>query len=199
MGKPFCDLTGKRFGRWTVESQADDYIIRYTKNGKQITGRYTQWNCKCDCGAMKTVLGSNLTCGKSKSCGCFRDETQRNRTKNGKETIKFRSLSTEPSLEEMLRVMLGEEYDSIPEEERKDRAIKNVFYNCWFKFVRDEQSVVRRYKKLHPHCDICGIKCETELHHIRPVAEYGGNEPENIMWLCHDCHSKIEKEKKCKK
>jgi hypothetical protein len=57
----FRDLSGLRFGRWTVLSIAD----------KQ--GRHTAWNCRCECGKEKVCLGINLVSGKSKSCGCMRE------------------------------------------------------------------------------------------------------------------------------
>jgi len=56
---PKNDLTGQRFGRWTVVEQA----------GRNA--RYQSlYLCRCDCGASKTVLGSNLSRGLSLSCGC---------------------------------------------------------------------------------------------------------------------------------
>ena len=55
---PYIDLSGKRFGHWTV--------IRYTitKPG----GAY--WLCQCDCGKISEVHGGNLKSGKSTNCGC---------------------------------------------------------------------------------------------------------------------------------
>lgn len=58
------NLTGQRFGRWTVIRQAED------KNGK------IYWHCKCDCGNEKDVYVSSLVRGKSKSCGCLSKEIQ---------------------------------------------------------------------------------------------------------------------------
>lgn len=51
------DLTGQIFGNWTVISR-DNSRPRY-------------WNCECKCGTRKSVYGSSLTTGKSKSCGCL--------------------------------------------------------------------------------------------------------------------------------
>lgn len=61
------DLEGKRFGRLTVVSRADDIVYA---NGK----RYVVWNCRCDCGNMTKVRASNLTSQHVSSCGCFRAE-----------------------------------------------------------------------------------------------------------------------------
>lgn len=62
MGK-FIDLTGKKFGKWTVIKRAD--------NNKH---NQTCWVCKCDCGNEAIITGTNLKRGNSKSCGCLRLE-----------------------------------------------------------------------------------------------------------------------------
>ena len=56
------DLTGQRFGRWTV--------IGFDENRKG----QTYWKCKCDCGIEKSVNGAKLKNGESKSCGCLSKE-----------------------------------------------------------------------------------------------------------------------------
>lgn len=55
------DITGKRFGRWLVI--------------KKDISKKLYWICKCDCGTIKSVYGSNLRLGKTKSCGCLLRET----------------------------------------------------------------------------------------------------------------------------
>ena len=59
MGK-FVDLTGQKFGRWTVVSKSE------IKKDNRIC-----WNCICDCGTERVVLGKNLKRGISLSCGCY--------------------------------------------------------------------------------------------------------------------------------
>jgi hypothetical protein len=54
------DLTGRKFGRWTVIERA------HTRLGK------VRWLCLCDCGAEWTVSATSLLRGTSKSCGCLR-------------------------------------------------------------------------------------------------------------------------------
>lgn len=54
------DLTGQRFGRLTVIERA----------GKTPQGR-AKWKCKCDCGKVVNVTGTNLRTGETTSCGCF--------------------------------------------------------------------------------------------------------------------------------
>lgn len=65
------DLTGMRFGRLTVLqrcSEEDDYVSPNT--GRRIH----RWLCKCDCGELTKVIAEQLTRGRTKSCGCLRQE-----------------------------------------------------------------------------------------------------------------------------
>lgn len=69
MGK-FVDLTGERFGRYTVVCRADDKV--------SPSGRHrTMWTCRCECGNVKDVLGFSLTGGHVVSCGCYKAELKR--------------------------------------------------------------------------------------------------------------------------
>lgn len=56
------DLTGKRFGRWTVLERAEN------KHNK------ISYVCICDCGKTKTVNADTLLNGRSLSCGCLQKE-----------------------------------------------------------------------------------------------------------------------------
>lgn len=56
------DMTGQKFGRWTV--------IGFDCN----KNRQTMWKCRCDCGTEKSVEGAHLRDGRSKSCGCLTRE-----------------------------------------------------------------------------------------------------------------------------
>lgn len=53
------DLVGRRFGNLVV-------ISRAANNSKNNT----MWNCKCDCGNTREVLGYDLTHGRVATCGC---------------------------------------------------------------------------------------------------------------------------------
>ena len=59
----FQDLTGKKFGKLSVISRAEDYI---KPTGKKII----QWDCLCKCGNKTIVRGEYLKSGHTKSCGC---------------------------------------------------------------------------------------------------------------------------------
>ena len=65
------DISNQKFGKLTAIE------IAYRK------GHFTYWHCKCECGKEKDVLISNLTCGKTISCGCsYKDMGQRLRKFN---------------------------------------------------------------------------------------------------------------------
>lgn len=61
-GRPARDLTGRRFGRLKVIKRAAN------------RGNHTAWRCRCDCGKVSIIRTSNLTTGRSQSCGCLQRE-----------------------------------------------------------------------------------------------------------------------------
>ena len=63
MGK-IIDLIGKRFGRLVVLSNS----------GRRSKDNGVIWDCLCDCGNEKAIMGSHLRSGKIQSCGCLRLE-----------------------------------------------------------------------------------------------------------------------------
>jgi hypothetical protein len=69
----FIDITGKRFGRWTV---------RAIWPQRNAWGQ-ARWSCRCDCGAERIVCGTHLRRGLSTSCGCRAREISRERAKHG--------------------------------------------------------------------------------------------------------------------
>jgi hypothetical protein len=61
---PPADLTGRRYGKWTVLEYAGDKVRYY--GGHRLFTR--MWLCRCDCGVQKQVIHHNLTKGQSKQC-----------------------------------------------------------------------------------------------------------------------------------
>ena len=62
------NMIGERFERLMVISRAGS-----SAQGKAL------WLCRCDCGNLTTVQGSNLRNGHTQSCGCLQSETTRKR------------------------------------------------------------------------------------------------------------------------
>lgn len=52
------DLTGRRFGRLTVQQRVE------------VKHAQSRWLCRCDCGSQPIVWRTSLISGDTKSCGC---------------------------------------------------------------------------------------------------------------------------------
>ena len=60
-------MLGRRFGSW--------YVMRRV----QSTSENIYYQCKCDCGSTSAIRGTLLRHGRTKSCGCLRDDSLRQR------------------------------------------------------------------------------------------------------------------------
>ncbi len=58
------DLTGERFGTWTVTA-------RDTSKPYTATRRTTYWTCRCQCGTTRSIRGQHLRRGVTTNCGCY--------------------------------------------------------------------------------------------------------------------------------
>ena len=83
------DLTGRKFGRWTVKE-------RDTERNKKNKYHHSYWICECECGTIGSVSSDTLKNGGSKSCGCLKREITSEKTidltgrKFGRWTVKER-------------------------------------------------------------------------------------------------------------
>lgn len=71
------DISGKRFGRLVA-----------LKLSEKRSGRKTYWECRCDCGNIKTVRTDSLKSGLIKSCGCLKKEQDKINLPNGQGRVK---------------------------------------------------------------------------------------------------------------
>jgi hypothetical protein len=69
--KNFKDLTGQKYNRVTFL----EFVDR-TKNGN------SRWKVRCDCGTEFIALATNVKCGNTSSCGCYRNEQNKLRYKH---------------------------------------------------------------------------------------------------------------------
>jgi hypothetical protein len=73
--KTIRDMTGRRFGRWLVLGLTQPHAL----------GAPPRWNCICECGVSRSVNGSDLRGGASRSCGCSkRKHGESGRTVDGR-------------------------------------------------------------------------------------------------------------------
>ena len=77
----FNDLTNQRFGR----------LVALKHVGANKKG-YALWECKCDCGNIKTITSEDLLSGRTNSCGCLKRELFRERSKTISPGEKFGKL-----------------------------------------------------------------------------------------------------------
>ena len=85
MKRLHTDLVGMKFGRWEV---LGDSLMR-SPSGLVL------WLCRCECGRENRIIGSYLKSGRTKSCGCYKDELNRlrkNRLNHGKSSSKVYNL-----------------------------------------------------------------------------------------------------------
>lgn len=150
-----CDLTGKRFVRWTVISQepSDDHG--------------TRWLCHCDCGNEKIVGSNSLISGDSKSCGCYFDDTNRERAKT---TFRKHGQSGTP------------QYVCYHARLRRER--RKLLDFGWT--LEMNQLLL----SLQTSCAICGASSHLVVDHVKPLSKGNGLYPGNAIVLCHSCNSK---------
>lgn len=69
-GRTCEDLTGRKFGRWTVLYRAPNVM---EPRGREAI----VWHCRCECGTERDVKAGSLKSGQSKSCGCLKSDVLR--------------------------------------------------------------------------------------------------------------------------
>jgi hypothetical protein len=63
------DLTGNRFGK---------LVVLYAVSETQGDYGALVWRCRCECGKEINVMYTDLMSGNKKSCGCLKEESQKN-------------------------------------------------------------------------------------------------------------------------
>ena len=63
------NLTNRQYGFWTV--------LAYDQELSDKTHK-SHWKCRCECGTVRSIFGSNLTSGHSRSCGCQSKNLKKN-------------------------------------------------------------------------------------------------------------------------
>lgn len=146
------DLTGRVFNKLTV--------LRYlytSRNGHAV------WRCRCQCGTVCSVAGSDLRSAHVKSCGCFR-----------RAFAEARKGRNHPCWNAKL--------DQESRDKRRFGSPTQLHFKRVAKLarIRDSNS-----------CVVCGrSKCILHAHHLEPWA-YSPSlryNPANLITLCEDCH-----------
>ncbi len=82
----YNDLKGNRYGRLICIKKGSGY--------KHANGVLTTWICNCDCGNTVDISAQQLVLGKTRSCGCLRKQTARERAFTGYKDISGKYWST---------------------------------------------------------------------------------------------------------
>ena len=115
---------------------------------------------------------------------------------------KYKTLSDSITIADMVYLLTGKKIDNFIDNTAEyldilEESLLVAFYYFWQNKVRQEQySIMRNFKRKNNKltCNRCGKSENLEIHHIIPVAQWGGNDANNLMLLCQDCHKIIDKE-----
>lgn len=167
--RKFIDITGQRFGRYTVVERSPD------------RGCEVYWKCECDCGTTREVRGRTLTSGASKSCGCSTKAIHPNDTKKtgGKRGRKQRypngELGDRPDL-------TGKTFGCLVVKEFSRNPISKIFQ--WLCECSCGGTIFAKAYDLHRnHVRSCGCR------RLQGVTHGKSNTPEYRSWACmvHRC------------
>ena len=111
-GRKAKDLTGQKFGRLTVISKGE--------KPSHVKSKATYWICQCECGNVKTIIGTTLRNGATTSCGCYRNENTKK--------IQNRDLTGQKF--GRLLVMSIDEKESSVKRKTGDRITTRKYYKC---------------------------------------------------------------------
>lgn len=157
------DLSGKRFGRWTV--------LRKSGGPDSWRSSSTKWLCRCDCGTEREVYSTDLRAGSSTSCGCFRI-----------------SIANKRKINETRRRIKSEDWSGFAFETNPAYLRRSLIYKQWRDSVLDrdcwscqkckEQATHPKVHHINSFADfpdqrldinngitLC-TKCHIEFHHI---------------------------------
>lgn len=73
------DLTGQKFGRWTVLE-----LTTAPSHLKNQAGAW--WLCRCDCGTVRAVREKPMLNGTTMGCGCLKNDEWRQKLSNARKT-----------------------------------------------------------------------------------------------------------------
>lgn len=214
MGKFPRDLTGVRFGRWTVLYK----LPSVSKNSR--------WYCRCECGNESIVERVSLVQGNSKSCGCYNLECLHGRRRHfegrtyGRLTVLYRNgESRNRATIWHCLCDCGKEIDVLGTnltsgcttscgcyalEQRKILNTKHGLTGTReYEHIKNNKRRERKNKldsgwtkememeirKFFDKCAICGSREKLATDHVLPLSAGFGLIPGNAIRLCKTCNS----------
>lgn len=165
------DLTGKKFGRWTVLER--DYEII-----KTLAQSRPYWKCQCECGTIKSIRGSHLTSGTTLSCGCLRKDN------------KIIDISGQ-RFGKLIVIGINKDYKNFNSNERG--SYWNCLCDCGNECIRSRDSLIKEGLHSCNHClgkiDLTGER-RNMLVAMYPVRKSNNG---TTVWHCKcDCGNEID-------
>ncbi len=148
MAGKIIDLTGKRFGRWTVLS----LCTQRTKCNS------TQWLCRCDCGVEKVVNSRSLRRGLSRSCGCLQRQEASQRCSE-------MSGSKHPGWKGGINTMGSVAWANVVLNKARRNSRRDGYAEPPKDYTGEQLSAL--YAEANGKCQICGVpeaECTQRLH-----------------------------------
>lgn len=169
-GEKVKDITGQVFGRLTAvykTDRTDKYYVSY-------------WMCICECGSEVEVRISQLTTGKTKSCGCLNRELSSQRMKG--ENHPFWGVKGEKHFKWN---------PNLTDEERHDK--RDTVENYHFR-----NNVLERDDYTCQCCRNRSSKGNSVILNVHHIANYSNNKShryniDNGITLCNQCHKIFHK------
>ena len=157
-------LKNKRFGRW--------FVLGFVKTDGQ---RGAIWRCKCDCGTIRNVRGGSLMAGRSKSCGCLRDDVSRERCALPKSEAAFNAIFSRykrQAKERNLEFLLSKE-------QFKKLTKKNCFY------CNTSPTMVEKHPRMN------GVYVYSGVDRVNNSIGYVIDNCVSCCWICNTMKRKL--------
>jgi len=191
-GTQFINMIEKMCGRFRVIKFAFFKQYPSTKN-------IAYWHCRCKCGNEKDVDGRNLRNGTTQSCGCLNKEINSKKmkgipfTKDHKDNISKALKGRIFSKEWWQKISEAGIGRSAGEKNPNWRGgISGKPYS--FNFISELREKIR--ERDNYQCQICAKKEESLIGYDRKLPVHHidydktNDNSENLITLCHSCHSK---------
>ena len=143
MANTIIDLTGKKFGEWTVLKQSDK---------KDKSGIY--WVCQCSCGLIKDIRGTDLRQGKTTKC----KKHQQNLQSLIKEDTNYKSYIRTNNHQGKIKNEVGNQYGLLTVIQQDSIDPINRYVNWLCKCTCGNYKVVPGYKLRNGTITHCGCQ-----------------------------------------
>lgn len=164
MGRQRQDLSGQKFGRWTV--------LEFSLNA---SGSKAIYKCLCRCGTIKLVRAQNLIHGDSTSCGCFQ-----------KEDVSIRSRCENPELISPKRIWKSNYSDGCGFETFLKLSQQNCYY-CGSPPANQYNAYASRFRDGKIAQDLFE-KCEWSYNGLDRLDPNRGHDEDNVVPSCFKCN-----------